>query len=54
LLLLFILLEDKIVKKVFDFFSNKKKGTSRYLPENNQNENFNILAIKDRKPIITI
>ena len=45
-------LEDKIVKKVFDFFSNKKKGTSRYLPENNQNENFNILAIKDRKPII--
>ena len=45
-------LEYKIVKKVFDFFSNKKKGTSRYLPENNQNENFNILAIKDRKPII--
>ena len=45
-------LEDKIVKKVFDFFSNKKKGTSRYLPENNENENFNILEIKDRKPII--
>ena len=22
------------------------------MPENNQNENFNILAIKDRKPII--
>jgi len=45
-------LEDKIVKKVFDFFSNKKKGTSRYLPQNNQNENFNILEIKDRKPTI--
>ncbi len=45
-------LEDKIVKKVFDFFSNKKKGTSRYLPENNENENFNILEIKDRKPTI--
>lgn len=45
-------LEDKIVKKVFDFFSNKKKGTSRYLPQNNENENFNILEIKDRKPII--
>ena len=29
-------LEDKIVKKVFDFFSNKKKGTSRYLPQNNE------------------
>lgn len=45
-------LEDKIVKKVFDFFSNKKKGTSRYLPQNNGNENFNILEIKDRKPTI--
>jgi 16S rRNA (cytosine1402-N4)-methyltransferase len=45
-------LEDKIVKKVFDFFSNKKKGTSRYLPESNENENLNILKIKDRKPII--
>jgi 16S rRNA (cytosine1402-N4)-methyltransferase len=45
-------LEDKIVKKVFDFFSNKKKGTSRYLPESNENENLNILEIKDRKPII--
>lgn len=45
-------LEDKIVKKIFDFFSNKKKGTSRYLPENKQNENFNILEIKSRKPII--
>ena len=45
-------LEDKIVKKIFDFFSNKKRGTSRYLPENNQNENFNILDIKSRKPII--
>ena len=45
-------LEDKIVKKVFDFFSNKKKGTSRYLPQNNENENFNILEIKNRKPII--
>jgi 16S rRNA (cytosine1402-N4)-methyltransferase len=45
-------LEDKIVKKVFDFFSNKKKGTSRYLPQNNENENFNILKIKDRKPTI--
>ena len=45
-------LEDKIVKKVFDFFSNKKKGTSRYLPQNNENENFNILEIKDRKPTI--
>ena len=45
-------LEDKIVKKVFDFFSNKRKGTSRYLPENNENDNFNILEIKNRKPII--
>jgi 16S rRNA (cytosine1402-N4)-methyltransferase len=45
-------LEDKIVKKVFDFFSNKKKGTSRYLPEINENENLNILEVKDRKPII--
>ena len=45
-------LEDKIVKKVFDFFSNKKKGTSRYLPESNENENLNILEVKDRKPII--
>lgn len=45
-------LEDKIVKKVFNFFSNKKKGTSRYLPQNNENENFNILEIKNRKPII--
>jgi len=45
-------LEDKIVKKVFDIFSNKKKGTSRYLPENSENENFNILEIKDRKPTI--
>ena len=45
-------LEDKIVKKVFDFFSNKKKGTSRYLPESNENENLNILVVKDRKPII--
>lgn len=45
-------LEDKIVKKVFNFFSNKKKGTSRYLPQNNENENFNILEIKDRKPTI--
>ncbi len=45
-------LEDKIVKKVFDFFSNKKKGTSRYLPQNNENENFNVLEIKNRKPII--
>jgi len=45
-------LEDKIVKKVFDFFSNKKKGTSRYLPQNNENENFKILEIKDRKPTI--
>jgi len=45
-------LEDKIVKKVFDFFSKKKKGTSRYLPQNNENENFNILEIKDRKPTI--
>jgi 16S rRNA (cytosine1402-N4)-methyltransferase len=44
-------LEDKIVKKVFDFFSNKKKGTSRYLPQNNENENFNILEIKDRKNV---
>ncbi|MSP05996.1 MAG: 16S rRNA (cytosine(1402)-N(4))-methyltransferase RsmH [Candidatus Fonsibacter sp.] len=45
-------LEDKIVKKIFDIFSNKTKGTSRYLPESNKNENFNILEIKDRKPII--
>lgn len=45
-------LEDKVVKKVFDFFSNKKKGTSRYLPEGNENENLNILEVKDRKPII--
>jgi 16S rRNA (cytosine1402-N4)-methyltransferase len=45
-------LEDKIVKKIFDFFSNKKKGTSRYLPESNEIENFNILEVKDRKPII--
>ena len=45
-------LEDKIVKKVFDVFSNKTKGTSRYLPESNKNENFNILEIKNRKPII--
>jgi 16S rRNA (cytosine1402-N4)-methyltransferase len=45
-------LEDKIVKKVFDFFSNKTKGTSRYLPQNNENENFNILEIKGRKPTI--
>ena len=45
-------LEDKIVKKVFDFFSNKKKGTSRYLPESNENENLKILEVKDRKPII--
>ena len=45
-------LEDKVVKKVFDFFSNKKKGTSRYLPESNENENLNILVVKDRKPII--
>jgi 16S rRNA (cytosine1402-N4)-methyltransferase len=45
-------LEDKIVKKVFDFFSNKKKGTSRYLPESNENENLNILEVKGRKPII--
>ena len=44
-------LEDKIVKKVFDVFSNKTKGTSRYLPESNKNENFNILEIKNRKPI---
>ena len=44
-------LEDKIVKKVFDVFSNKTKGTSRYLPETNKNENFNILEIKNRKPI---
>ena len=45
-------LEDKVVKKVFDFFSNKKKGTSRYLPESNENENLNILEVKDRKPVI--
>ena len=45
-------LEDKVVKKVFDFFSNKKKGTSRYLPESNENENLNILEVKDRKPTI--
>ena len=45
-------LEDKIVKKIFDFFSNKKKGTSRYLPQNNENENFKILEIKNRKPTI--
>ena len=45
-------LEDKIVKKVFDVFSNNTKGTSRYLPESNKNENFNILEIKNRKPII--
>jgi 16S rRNA (cytosine1402-N4)-methyltransferase len=45
-------LEDKVVKKVFDFFSNKKKGSSRYLPESNENENLNILEVKDRKPII--
>ena len=44
-------LEDKIVKKVFDVFSNKTKGTSRYLPESNKNENFNMLEIKNRKPI---
>ena len=44
-------LEDKIVKKVFDVFSNKTKGTSRYLPESKKNENFNILEIKNRKPI---
>ena len=44
-------LEDKLVKKVFDLFSNKIKGTSRYLPENKQNEDFNILTVKDRKPI---
>ena len=45
-------LEDKVVKKVFDFFSNKKKGTSRYLPESNENENLNILEVKYRKPIV--
>jgi 16S rRNA (cytosine1402-N4)-methyltransferase len=45
-------LEDKIVKKVLDVFSNKTKGTSRYLPESNKNESFNILEIKNRKPII--
>ncbi|CAO6127784.1 COG0275 Predicted S-adenosylmethionine-dependent methyltransferase involved in cell envelope biogenesis [Candidatus Pelagibacterales bacterium] len=45
-------LEDKIVKKIFDIFSNKRKGTSRYLPENNENDNFDILEIKNRKPII--
>ncbi|CAN1607952.1 K03438 mraW, rsmH; 16S rRNA (cytosine1402-N4)-methyltransferase [Candidatus Pelagibacterales bacterium] len=45
-------LEDKIVKKIFEIFSNKRKGTSRYLPENNENDNFNILEIKNRKPII--
>ena len=45
-------LEDKIVKKIFDIFSNNRKGTSRYLPENNENDNFNILEIKNRKPII--
>ena len=45
-------LEDKIVKKIFDIFSNKRIGTSRYLPENNENDNFNILEIKNRKPII--
>jgi len=45
-------IEDKIVKKIFDIFSNKRKGTSRYLPENNENDNFNILEIKNRKPII--
>jgi 16S rRNA (cytosine1402-N4)-methyltransferase len=45
-------LEDKIVKKIFDIFSNKRNGTSRYLPENNENDNFNILEIKNRKPII--
>ena len=45
-------LEDKIVKKIFDIFSNKRKGTSRYLPENNENDNFNILEIKNRKPIV--
>ena len=45
-------LEDKIVKKVFNVFSNNTKGTSRYLPESNKNESFNILEIKNRKPII--
>ena len=45
-------LEDKIVKKVFDVFSNKTRGTSRYFPESNKNESFNILEIKNRKPII--
>lgn len=45
-------LEDKIVKKVLDVFSNKTKGTSRYLPESNKNDSFNILEIKNRKPII--
>ena len=45
-------LEDKVVKKIFDIFSNKIIGTSRYLPEGNVSKNFNILEIKNRRPII--
>ena len=45
-------LEDKVVKKIFDIFSNKIIGTSRYLPEGNVSKNFNILEIKNRRPLI--
>ena len=45
-------LEDKVVKKIYDIFSNKIIGTSRYLPEGNVSKNFNILEIKNRRPII--
>ena len=45
-------LEDKIVKKIFNIFSNKAKGTSRYLPENNNRQYFSILDIKNKKPLI--
>jgi 16S rRNA (cytosine1402-N4)-methyltransferase len=45
-------LEDKLVKKIFDLFSNKTSGTSRYLPENERGNEFNLLKINSRKPIM--
>jgi 16S rRNA (cytosine1402-N4)-methyltransferase len=45
-------IEDKLVKKIFDYFSNQKKGVSRYLPESENKKNSNIIKLINKKVLI--
>jgi 16S rRNA (cytosine1402-N4)-methyltransferase len=45
-------IEDKLVKKIFDYFSNQKKGVSRYLPESENKKNTNIIKLINKKVLI--